>query len=94
MKIDHETLHKIAHLSRLEISAEEEQAMIKKLEGVLNWMEQLNEIDTENVAPLTHMTEEINAFREDIPKNTITREEGLSNAPKHDDKYFRVAKVM
>jgi aspartyl-tRNA(Asn)/glutamyl-tRNA(Gln) amidotransferase subunit C len=94
MKIDHETLHKIAHLSRLEISAEEEPAMIKKLEGVLNWMEQLNEIDTENVAPLTHMTEEINAFREDIPKNTITREEGLSNAPKHDDKYFRVAKVM
>lgn len=94
MKIDHETLHKIAHLSRLEISAEEEPEMIKKLEGVLNWMEQLNEIDTENVAPLTHMTEEINAFREDIPKNTITREEGLSNAPKHDDKYFRVAKVM
>ncbi len=94
MKIDHETLQKIAHLSRLEISPEEEPAMIKKLEGVLNWMEQLNEIDTENVAPLTHMTEEINAFREDIPKNTITREEGLSNAPKHDDKYFRVAKVM
>jgi aspartyl-tRNA(Asn)/glutamyl-tRNA(Gln) amidotransferase subunit C len=94
MKIDHETLHKIAHLSRLEIMPEEEPKILKKLEGVLNWMEQLNEIDTENVAPLTHMTQEINAFREDVPKITITREEGLLNSPKHDDKYFRVTKVM
>jgi aspartyl-tRNA(Asn)/glutamyl-tRNA(Gln) amidotransferase subunit C len=94
MKIDQETLHKIAHLARLEIKPEEEPAMLKKLEGVLNWMEQLNEIDTENVAPLTHMTNELNAFREDIPKITINREEGLSNAPKKDAKYFRVSKVM
>jgi aspartyl-tRNA(Asn)/glutamyl-tRNA(Gln) amidotransferase subunit C len=94
MKIDHETLHKIAHLARLEIKPEEEPEMLKKLEGVLNWMEQLNEIDTENVAPLTHMTQEINAFREDEAKITILREEGLSNAPKHDEKYFRVSKVM
>jgi aspartyl-tRNA(Asn)/glutamyl-tRNA(Gln) amidotransferase subunit C len=94
MKIDQETLHKIAHLSRLEIKPEEEPAMLEKLEGVLNWMEQLNEIDTENVAPLTHMTAELNAFREDKPQITITREEGLSNAPKQDGKYFRVSKVM
>ncbi len=94
MKIDHDTLHKIAHLARLEITAAEEPQMLKKLEGVLNWMEQLNEIDTENVAPLTHMTQEINALRDDEAKITINREEGLSNSPKHDEKYFRVAKVM
>lgn len=94
MKIDHETLHKIAHLARLEIKPEEEPEMLKKLESVLNWMEQLNEIDTEYVAPLTHMTAEINSFREDEAKITISREEGLSNAPKHDEKYFRVSKVM
>jgi aspartyl-tRNA(Asn)/glutamyl-tRNA(Gln) amidotransferase subunit C len=94
MKIDHDTLHKIAHLARLEIKQEEEPEMLKKLESVLNWMEQLNEIDTENVAPLTHMTMEINAFREDEASITISREEGLSNAPKHDEKYFRVPKVM
>jgi aspartyl-tRNA(Asn)/glutamyl-tRNA(Gln) amidotransferase subunit C len=94
VKIDQETLEKIAHLARLEIKPEESPEMIKKLEGVLNWMEQLNEIDTDNVAPLTHMTLEMNAFREDEAKITISREEGLSNAPKHDEKYFRVAKVM
>jgi aspartyl-tRNA(Asn)/glutamyl-tRNA(Gln) amidotransferase subunit C len=94
MKIDNETLQKIAHLARLEVKAEEEPEMLKKMEGVLNWMEQLNEIDTEKVAPLTHMTAEINAFREDIPQNTISREEGLANAPKQDGKYFRITKVM
>lgn len=94
MKIDQETLEKIAHLARLELKPEESPEMIKKLEGVLNWMEQLNEIDTENVAPLTHMTLEMNAFREDEAKTSISREEGLSNSPKHDDKYFRVSKVM
>ena len=94
MKIDQETLHKIAHLARLEIKSEEEAPMLKKLEGVLNWMEQLNEIDTDNVQPLTHMTQELNVFREDEPKITITREEGLSNAPKQDGTYFRVSKVM
>jgi aspartyl-tRNA(Asn)/glutamyl-tRNA(Gln) amidotransferase subunit C len=94
MKIDQDTLHKIAHLARLELNQGEEAAMITKLESVLNWMEQLNEVDTEHVEPLTHMTLELNAFREDIPHKTITREEALSNAPKHDDKYFRVSKVM
>ncbi len=94
MKIDQETLHKIAHLARLQITETEAPEMLKKLEGVLNWMEQLNEIDTENVAPLTHMTLEMNAFRDDVVKTTITREDALANSPKHDDKYFRVSKVM
>jgi aspartyl-tRNA(Asn)/glutamyl-tRNA(Gln) amidotransferase subunit C len=94
MKIDQDTLHKIAHLARLELNVTDETEMIGKLEGVLNWMEQLNEVDTENVKPLTHMTLEMNAFRSDVAKTTITRAEGLSNAPKHDDKYFRVSKVM
>ncbi len=94
MKIDQDTLQKIAHLARLELYPSEEKEMTAKLESVLNWMEQLNEVDTEHVAPLTHMTLEVNAFREDIPKVTITRAEALSNAPKHDEKYFRVSKVM
>lgn len=93
MHIDKETLHKIAHLARLELKPEEEAPMIAKLEGVLNWMQQLNEVDTSQVEPLTHMTMELNAFREDIPQVTIGREEGLANAPKHDEKYFKVPKV-
>jgi aspartyl-tRNA(Asn)/glutamyl-tRNA(Gln) amidotransferase subunit C len=93
MKIDSEVLQKIAHLARLQLSSSEEPEMAAKLEAVLNWMEQLNEVPTDHVAPLTHMTLEVNAFRTDEPSITITREEGLSNAPAHTDKYFKINKV-
>jgi aspartyl-tRNA(Asn)/glutamyl-tRNA(Gln) amidotransferase subunit C len=94
MKIDKDTLHKIAHLARLEIQPSEEAAMIAKLEGVLNWMEQLNEVDTEGVAPLTHMTSEVDVYREDVPMLSIDTKAALANAPKADEQYFRINKVM
>lgn len=94
MKIDKEILHKIAHLARLNIPVEKEDEMIKNLEGVLNWMEQLNEVDTTHVQPLIHMTQEMNVYREDIPQVHIEPAEALANAPKADDKYFRINKVM
>jgi aspartyl-tRNA(Asn)/glutamyl-tRNA(Gln) amidotransferase subunit C len=93
MKIDSDVLQKIAHLARLQLSPAEEPEMAAKLEAVLNWMEQLNEVDTEHVAPLTHMTLEVNAFRADVASTTISREEGLSNAPAHTDKFFKINKV-
>lgn len=94
MKIDHDALHKIAHLARLEIRPEEEKDMLQNLEKVLTWMEQLNEVDTDHVAPLLHMSEEINVFREDLAKQTISREQGLLNAPSHNEAFFRVPKVI
>jgi aspartyl-tRNA(Asn)/glutamyl-tRNA(Gln) amidotransferase subunit C len=94
MNIDKDTLHKIAHLARLEIRPDEEAAMMAKLEGVLNWMEQLNEVDTAGVEPLRHMTMETNKFRDDEARLDISRAEGLSNAPKHDGTYFRINKVL
>lgn len=94
MKIDQESLQKIAHLARLEVKPEEEAEMLSSLNSVLTWMEELNEIDTENVKPLTHITLEINALREDKVIPNISREQGLKNAPKQDGEYFRVPKVM
>jgi aspartyl-tRNA(Asn)/glutamyl-tRNA(Gln) amidotransferase subunit C len=94
MHIDSETLQKIAHLARLELNPTEEKEIQKKMEGVLNWMQQLNEVDTTNVAPLTHMTLEINALRNDQPLITISTQEALSNAPQHNQQYFQVKKVM
>jgi aspartyl-tRNA(Asn)/glutamyl-tRNA(Gln) amidotransferase subunit C len=64
------------------------------LNSVLTWMEELNEINTDNVAPLTHMSLEMNALREDKVIPNISREQGLKNAPKQDGEYFRVPKVM
>jgi aspartyl-tRNA(Asn)/glutamyl-tRNA(Gln) amidotransferase subunit C len=94
MKVDHETLHKIAHLARLEVKPEEEQPLINSLNNVLTWMEELNEIDTTGVEPLTHISTELNVLREDVVKEHLTREEGLKNAPAKDDRYLRVPKVI
>ncbi|MCO5948752.1 Asp-tRNA(Asn)/Glu-tRNA(Gln) amidotransferase subunit GatC [Mucilaginibacter flavidus] len=94
MTIDKETVDKIAHLARLELSAGETDEMIKDMSKILDFMAKLNEIDTSGVEPLVYMTDEVNVLREDVVKQQITHEEALLNAPKHDDDYFLVAKVI
>lgn len=94
MNIDKETLHKVAHLARLNIKPEEEDKLLKDMGEILNWVDQLREVDTTGVEPLTHMTEERNVLREDVPKQPIDRDEALKNAPSTDGKYFKVPKVL
>ena len=94
MKVDKETLHKIAHLARLEVRPEEEADMLTSLNEVLTWMEQLNEIDTTGVEPLMHISEELNVLREDVVGTHLSRENALINAPQHNEQFFEVPKVL
>ncbi|GAB3201899.1 aspartyl-tRNA(Asn)/glutamyl-tRNA(Gln) amidotransferase subunit C [Pontibacter aydingkolensis] len=94
MSTDIQTIRKLAHLARLEFNEEKEQEVLQDLNKILNWVDQLRELDTENVEPLTHMSEEVNVLREDVAQNTITHEQALLNAPKKDSDYFRVPKVL
>jgi aspartyl-tRNA(Asn)/glutamyl-tRNA(Gln) amidotransferase subunit C len=94
MNIDRETLRKIAHLARLDFKEEDEESMIKDLTEILDWVEQLNEVDTEGVEPLTNMSHEINMLRDDAVGEHLDHERALKNAPKKDDDYFRVPKVI
>lgn len=94
MKIDQIALAKVAHLARLNITPEEETSLLESMDSVLSWMEQLNEIDTEGVEPLTHITDEENKWREDISANTLEREKALENAPSRNTAYFMVPKVI
>jgi aspartyl-tRNA(Asn)/glutamyl-tRNA(Gln) amidotransferase subunit C len=94
MNIDSETVDKIAHLARLELAETEKQEMIGDMNKILDFMAKLNEINTSGVEPLVYLSDEVNVFRDDVVKNQVTVEEGLKNSPKHDDKYFLVAKVI
>lgn len=94
MKVDQETLQKIAHLARLEIRPDEEVELLDSLNGVLTWMEQLNEVDTTGIEPLTHISPETNVLRDDVVGNHIPREQALANAPQHDGQFFEVPKVL
>ena len=94
MIIDKETVEKVAHLARLELSEEEKDKMIADMSKILSFMDKLNEINTFGVEPLVYMTDEINVLRDDVVKQDITHEEALQNAPRHDDNFFLVAKVI
>ena len=94
MTIDKETVEKVAHLARLELNETEKQEMIKDMSKILDFMAKLNELDTNGVEPLVYMTGDANVLRDDVVKQRITHEEALQNAPKHDENYFLVAKVI
>tara|TARA_B100000809_G_scaffold203597_1_gene204715 strand:- start:481 stop:768 length:288 start_codon:yes stop_codon:yes gene_type:complete len=94
MIVDDKTVDKIAHLARLELSENQSAKMQDDMNAVLGWMEKLNELDTDKVKPLIHMSHELNVLRDDSVANEISHEQGLKNAPKKDSNYFRVPKVV
>jgi aspartyl-tRNA(Asn)/glutamyl-tRNA(Gln) amidotransferase subunit C len=94
MKITEEIVDHIAHLARLEFEGEEKLAIIRDMENIVNFMDRLNELDTDHVEPLIFMSEEVNRLRDDVAQVTITQKEALQNAPKKDSDYFRIPKVL
>lgn len=94
MIIKKENVNKIAHLARLEFDDKGCEDMAKDMNKILEWMDKLNELDTKDVKPLTHMSAELNVLREDAVKNTLSHADALKNAPKKDSDYFRVPKVL
>ncbi|MDX5321140.1 MAG: Asp-tRNA(Asn)/Glu-tRNA(Gln) amidotransferase subunit GatC [Bacteroidota bacterium] len=94
MRVNDETIDRLAHLARLEFVDQEKDQIKQDLEKVLGFCEQLNGLDTEGVEPMIFMTEEHNILREDEVRQDITHEEALKNAPKKDSDYFRVPKVI
>jgi aspartyl-tRNA(Asn)/glutamyl-tRNA(Gln) amidotransferase subunit C len=85
---------KIARLSKLEFSEDEERVLAKQLGDIVGYIEKLNELDTENVAPTSHVLNLRNVFRKDEVKQWLTQEEVLENAPVKKNGYFSVPKVI
>ncbi|SHK61281.1 Asp-tRNA(Asn)/Glu-tRNA(Gln) amidotransferase subunit GatC [Hymenobacter psychrotolerans] len=94
MSTDIATLRQLAHLSRLELDESKEQQMLGELNKILDWVDQLRQLDTTDVEPLVHLSHEINVLRSDEPQNTVSHQDGLRNAPRKDSDYFRVPKVL
>jgi aspartyl-tRNA(Asn)/glutamyl-tRNA(Gln) amidotransferase subunit C len=94
MKIDRNLLDKIAHLSRLEIDEKDAEKTMQDMTAIVEWVEKLKEVDTTGVEPLTTMSFEINALREDKIRPHLAHDKALEGAPKADDDYFRVPKVL
>ena len=98
MSIKSEDIRKIARLAHLEISEEEVALYTPQMAEIVNYVEQLNELDTENIEPaiggLTPEGEKTKTSREDVPHESLGQELALDQAPAASHGYFRVPKVL
>lgn len=92
--IDLEQVRKVAHLARLDLDPAEEAQFTTQLNGILDYIEQLNELDTTNVPPTTRAIETSNITRADQLETFSDRESILSNAPDREEDYFKVPKIL
>ena len=93
-KITKEEVKKVAHLARLELNENEINNHAEQLEKILDYIKQLEEIDTNEVPCTTRAIEVINVFRKDEKLNFDCKEELLDLAPSREDEYFKVPKIL
>jgi aspartyl-tRNA(Asn)/glutamyl-tRNA(Gln) amidotransferase subunit C len=94
MELNDALVDKLANLARLKFDATEKKEIKNDLQKMIQFVEKLNELDTTGVKPLLHMSDNINILRADEVKSSISREQGLQNAALHDDRFFKVPKVI
>ncbi len=92
--ISDETMEYVAILAKLELSPEEKEAAKRDMGRMLDYIDKLNELDTEGVEPMSHVFPVNNVFREDVVANGDDRENILRNAPKQKDGAFQVPKTV
>ena len=84
----------VAHLARLALSPEEQQRFTEQLNAILAYMEQLNEVPTDDVEPTSHVLDLVNVFRDDTARQLISVEAALQNAPESTHQYFVVPRIV
>lgn len=94
MALSRDDVAKVAILARLRLNADELDRFTGQLNGIVDFVAQLQELDTENVEPLAHGVEVRNVFREDVRGPSLDRELALSNAPKRNNESFLVPAVL
>jgi len=93
-KIDETRVRTVAKLARLELSADEIEEFTGQLSAILEYVEQMNRLDTTNVQPLAHCLPISNCLRDDRTRESLTPKNALANAPQRDGQYFKVPKIL
>lgn len=94
MKITRDQVEHVSRLARLALSEEELDSLTGEMDAILDYVEQLNSLDTEGITPTAHAVPVENAFRADEVRPGFTTEQALSNAPDATDNAFRVRRVI
>ena len=94
MSIDKKTVEDVAHLARIKLEPKELEKLSSQLEHILAFIDKLSSINTENVAPTSHILPINNVLRKDEPKASLPVEKTLKNAPEKQGNFFVVPKVI
>ena len=94
MKLNTNTINKIAKLARIRLSEKEANEFLKDINSILDWVEQLNEVNTDNVEPLTNISSSALTKRKDENQDINSSDEILQNSPDKLEGYFAVPKVV
>ena len=94
MSIDADTVRKIAFLARIRVDEDRLDPMARELDGILGWIEQLGEVDTEGVEPMTSVADLTLPRREDVVTDGNDPAKVVSNAPDPVDNFYTVPKVV
>lgn len=93
-RLTRDDVAKVALLGRLKVSADELERMTSQLGRVLEYVDILNEVDTEPVEPMAHPIELANVFRDDVERECLPCADALANAPKTDGRFFVVPAIL
>ena len=92
--ISEEQVAHVARLARLALDADEKRRLTEELNAILSYMEQLNEVSTEDVEPTAHVFDLVNVFRADETDRTLAGDAPLSNAPETEQRFFVVPRIV
>lgn len=97
MKLTRDEVQRVALLARLRLTATEEETLAEQLSAILQYMEQLNQLDTKDVEPFSHAgnaVSALNTLRDDQVINQSNTDALLANAPERDGTFFKVPKII
>jgi len=94
MKITIAEVEHVANLARLELAEEDKETLRSQLDAILSYVDKLGELDTGGVEPTSHVLPINNVFREDVPKDSLSPDEALANAPERAGDFYRVPKII
>ena len=94
MSINKQTIEQVAHLARIDLPSKELEKLSLQLQGIIDFIGQLNKADINNVAPTSHILPIHNIWREDLPAGSLPVDQALGDAPRREGNFFVVPRVI
>jgi aspartyl-tRNA(Asn)/glutamyl-tRNA(Gln) amidotransferase subunit C len=94
MKISKQEVEHVAKLARLALTDQERERLTDQLSNILTYVEKLNELETKGIEPTSHVLDISNVMRDDVPRDSLTQERALANAPEMAAGHYKVPKII